>query len=67
MKFIIEMLVKGTLPSAICKKLESTCRLMCPNVEIKELPSIDYVRKCSGNIRIMTEACAACILAKNKD
>ena len=67
MKIIVEMLVNGTLPSAVCKNLESTCRLTCPNVEIKELPSIDYVRKCRGNIRIMTEACAAYILAKNKD
>ena len=67
MKIIVEMLVNGTLPSAFCNNLESTCRLTCPNVEIKELPSIDYVRKCRGNIRIMTEACAAYILAKNKD
>ena len=67
MKIIIEMLVNGPAPSAVCKNLESTCRSICPNVAIEELPSVDHVRKCRGNIRIITKANAACMLAKNPD
>ena len=44
-KIIIEMLNNGTLPLVIAKNLESVCRLMCPNPNLIELPSIDCIRK----------------------
>ena len=59
------MLDNGTLPSAIDKKLESACRLIIPSVQIKELPSIGYVREKRGTLITLTEYCATRVLAKN--
>ena len=40
-KIIIEMIDNSVPSSAIANNLESTCRLLCPNVKILELPSVD--------------------------
>ena len=49
------MLTHGTPPSAIAKNLESVLRLICLQVEIIELPNIDYCRKYRDIIRIVSE------------
>ena len=65
LNIIIEILDNGTLPSAVSKNLKHVCRLMCPDVKIIELPSIDFIRKMRGVIRTLTEAHAMCLLGKN--
>ena len=68
MKVTIEMLVNGTKPSAVAKNLESTIRLVCPNVvKINELPNVDYVRKMRGVMRIVTETLAVYRLGKDQN
>ena len=64
-KLIIEMLDDGTPSSVIAKKLESTCRLTCLNVEIIKLPNINCIRKQRRMLRILSECDVICLLAKN--
>ena len=59
-KVIIEMLTNGAPPSAVCKNIEIVMRMLCPNVACIELPNINYVRRCRGIIRIVTETLSAC-------
>lgn len=39
--------------------MNSVLALLCPQVNIKELPNVDYCRKCRGIVRIISEASAA--------
>ena len=65
-KIICELLDHGTPPSAVSKNLHSIVSLLCPEVEIEELPNVDYVRKCRRINTIIEESAAAYVLAKNK-
>ena len=59
------MLVNSIESLAEAKNLESTVRLICPTVTIEELPSIHYIRKARGIIRIISKSAAVYELAKN--
>jgi len=67
MKIVIEILVNRTASLAVSKNLESICKLVCPNITIKELPSLDWVRKYRGSMRIMTKAHVTLLLAKDRE
>ena len=58
LKIIIELLVNGTLPIAVYRNLESTCRIICYNIIIKELLNIDYICKIQGVICILCKIIA---------
>ena len=60
------MLFNGNPPSSVSKNLESTVRLVRPNSNAKELPTVDFIRKMRGVIRTMAETLAAHELSKNK-
>ena len=65
MKIAIKILANGTPPLAVSRNLESTCRLTCNNVIIRELPNIDYIHTMRGVIKIMMETHAMYLLGKN--
>ena len=59
MRVIIEMLINGSSPSSIAPNLKTFVEVLCPNIDIKELPSLRYIRNLRGVVRIIGEALAA--------
>ena len=66
-QLILESLVNGTPPSAIPSNITSHISIINPEIEIKEVPSVRYVRKCRTILRIVGETLASYRLAKAKD
>ena len=62
----MDHLFHGTKPSSMPHDIELNRKIHSPETMIRELSSVDYVRKCRGNIRIIETKIASYRLAKKK-
>ena len=66
-QLILESLVNGTPPSSVPANIISHVAIMNPEIKVKEVPSINFVRKCRTILRIVGETLAAYRLGKAND
>ena len=61
------LLFNGTKASAVLQTIALTGKNNSSATVIKELPSVDYVRKCSRGIKVIATTIASCVLVKNNN
>ena len=66
LQLVLEMLVNGAPPSSIPSSIVSHISITSPDIEIKEVPCVSYVRKCQSILRIIGDTLASYQLAKAK-
>ena len=67
LQLILESIANGTPPSSIPANILSHLSIMNPDIEIKQVPSISYVRRCRTILRLVGETLASYRLAKAED